>query len=402
MATVEIELRNYKRGNGLQPLVLRVTAGKVVSRKNTGLYIKESEWDANKRRVNRKHPHWARLNDALDVLVKEAESFKADAIRDRQPVNPAEVNAKVFATTDFYEAVDKKIASFSEDQGNSADKYRKMVRHLKNFAPTLLVEEITPAFLSKFKIYLETKGKEVKDQAGTKRVGLAHNTIVTTLSCVRAVINTLDLKGANPFDKSTVGTWRKGKSEGLDIDDIRRLRTYIPSGRWDSLAKDTFLFSFYAAGMRSGDVLDLAWSEIKKDRIIYDQGKKKNAEDEDISVPLNDVTREILSRYDRSTPTVFNLTKTPGGGRLAVNERKQIQAEINRFLKIIAQRVGITKSIQFKLARKSFATIANEMSQYAKVYSIQQAMGHSKISTTEIYLGNDNKAIDELCRVVYG
>lgn len=45
MATAEVELRNYKRKNGLQPLVLRVTAGSVVSRKNTGLYIKEAEWD---------------------------------------------------------------------------------------------------------------------------------------------------------------------------------------------------------------------------------------------------------------------------------------------------------------------------------------------------------------------
>lgn len=43
MATVEVELRNYERKNGLRPLVLRITAGCKVSRKNTGLFIKENE-----------------------------------------------------------------------------------------------------------------------------------------------------------------------------------------------------------------------------------------------------------------------------------------------------------------------------------------------------------------------
>lgn len=398
MATVEVELRNYKKKNGTQPLVLRISSGDKISRKNTGLYILEKEWDPEKHRVNRKHPRWTQLNDALDVLCKEAEGIKADIIRDRAVVTPKAVIKKVFATRDFYEAVQKKIESFGPEQAGSVYNYQKFITRVKAFAPTLAIEEITPELIEEFKTHLKTKGKG-KDANGVWQ-GYSHNTVVETLTKMKVVLNDIDLKGGNPFDKVTVGSYKGAKVKELNLEDIQKIRTYIPRGKWESIAKDTFLFSFYAAGMRSSDVLQLRWSDIKGNRIVYDQQKKADTDKSELSIPLNQFTRDILARYDRSTPTVFNVLTLSGGSKAALDQRKKIQAAITTSLKLIAFRCGITTEVSFKLARTSFGRIANEVSG-RNVYGIQQAMGHTKIATTEIYLGSDNRAVDELLQVVY-
>jgi len=89
------------------------------------------------------------------------------------------------------------------------------------------------------------------------------------------------------------------------------------------IAKDAFLFSFYAAGMRSSDVLQLRWSDIKEDRIIYSQQKKADSDGAELSIPLNQFTRDILERYDRSTPTVFNVLDLSGGTKAVVGGTKE-------------------------------------------------------------------------------
>jgi integrase len=415
MATVEIELRKYNKRktkvvngkkvtvedkNSLRPLVLRVTSGSKVSRKNTGLYIRPEEWDALKRRVNRKHPEWSRLNDALDALVKEAEGIKADIIKDRQLVTPERVTKAVFSTRDFYALAEEKKNSFGKEQAGSVGTYERAIARVKAFAgPTLAIEEINDTWVKSFKKWLQESAPNEKAEKGK---GYAHNTVVSTLRKVKSIIGEAGIKGENPFEKVTIGSYRRAKDEPLELEEIKLLERYIPRGKWEQIAKDTALFSFYSFGMRSADVLQLKWSNIKKGRIVYDQNKKANNSDEPtLSIPLNRFTEEILKRYDRTTETVFNLVTKFGGSKEAMKERERIQASIGGALTLMCLRAGIDKHVNFKLLRRSFAHIANQLSG-RNVYAIQTAMDHKDIKTTEIYLGKDLRAIDELCATVYG
>lgn len=388
MATVEVELRNYKRKNGQQPLVLRVTAGSAISRRNTGLYILEKEWDSAKRRVNRKHPQFAVLNDALDRLCKDAEGAKAEAIKERVPVRPSAVINDVFGTRDFYVAAEAKKKTFT-DRGkyNSEKNYTSMISLLRNYSPTLSIEDITPKFLEGYRAHLQKLEK-------------APNTITYHLGKIKAVLNTVDLKGESPFKKFKVGTYTRSLEQILTMEDINKIRNYIPKGKWQQAAKDTFLFSFYAAGMSSSDVLQLKWSQINKGRIKFGRNKVKDSTGIQLNLPINKVLQSILDRQNQEGETVFGLATMFGQERAACREREKIQALINRALKAISLNAGVGKSITFKMARTAFAQIANEVS-CRNVYGIQQAMGHTKIATTEIYLGSDSRAVDELLQVVY-
>jgi integrase len=366
------------------PLVLRITSGSKVSRKNTGLYIRADEWDAKKRQVSRKHPEYARLNDALLSLIREAEGLKADAIRNRTGVAPGQIMKQVFASQDFYEAAES--YGKSKAKYNTAKSFTALVTLLKEFAPTLMINEITPQFLADYKAFLQSKGK-------------AHNTIITHLGRIRTVLRSVDLKGQNPFNKFTIGMARPAKSPELTMEDIQQLVDYVPKNRGEANARDTFLFSFYAAGMRSTDVLQLQWADIQKDRIRFDPNKTLDSSRASLSIPLNEVTRSILEGRDKTTKTVFNLVQLIGDSKDAVKARGRVQGLINGSLKVISMNT-IKKPLNFKMARTAFAQIANEASQ-RNVYGIQQAMGHSKISTTEIYLGADARAVDELLAAVY-
>jgi len=99
------------------------------------------------------------LNDALDALCKDAEGIKADTVRDRALGTPTSVIKKVFATRDFYEATNRKIETFDKEPHGSTDGYRKMMARLREYAPPLAIEEITPEFIEGFKTHLTMKGK---------------------------------------------------------------------------------------------------------------------------------------------------------------------------------------------------------------------------------------------------
>ena len=58
-------------------------------------------------------------------------------------------------------------------------------------------------------------------------------------------------------------------------------------------------------------------------------------------------------------------------------------AVVNRHLKVIAEQAGIKKGLHFHTARHTFATIS--LSLGADLKTISKLLGHSRVTTTEIY-----------------
>jgi len=59
---------------------------------------------------------------------------------------------------------------------------------------------------------------------------------------------------------------------------------------------------------------------------------------------------------------------------------------INKYLKIIAEKAGITKNVTFHIARHSFARIAKDKA--VDNLHLKNILGHSDITITERYMGN--------------
>lgn len=389
MATYSFVLSDHKKKNGKQSIRLRVTS-KDVQYHKTGFEVIEKDWDAKKERVKSSHPNSTGINEALTIQLNKAEKAFADYGKEGVVPNAAQIINRAFSSHDFFKILQEYIDQFTERQDATRDSYITLKNILTEWYGRLDIEDITVEFLKGFKRKLIADEKK-------------HNTYTKRLSNLRTVFNQAPFKPVeNPFDKFNVGTYEKSGSEPLTVEDIHLLWNYKPTSKSERLARDTFLFSYYAAGMRSSDVLLLEWDEIGPRHIVYSQAKKEHLGGAKLRIPTNSYLDAILKGYDRNTETVFNAVPALRKDNYPIvkKEIESRQATINRYLKLIAQKVGITKHIMFKLARTTFADIANKKSQ-RDVYGIQQALGHTKISTTEIYLGNDQTAIDELLKKVY-
>ena len=390
MASFELELKDQPNKRGECPVVLRVISNRVIKRKTTGIRVEKKYWDKDKSKIKSSHVNSVEYNSILSDILNKAASSHAVKMKTNMNVSGAEIIKDIFQTHDFKQIIQNKIDSLnSPETFRTQKKYITLKNLVNSFHPSPLdIESIDADFVNGFKKWLIAEGK-------------SHNTVVNRVGSLRSVFNDSGLKLPSPFDEKavTVGSWKASGDEPLSPDEIKVLWNYKSNIRTECDARDLFLFSFYTAGMRSNDVLLLDWNEVTDTEIIYRPDKVRKTTAIKLTIPLNKYSREILSRYQKGTPTVFNKIKALNG-IACLKEVESRQSIINGSLKIIALKTGIGKNLKFKLARTTFAAIANKNSG-RNIYGIKQAMGHSKISTTEIYLGNDTSAIGELLKKVY-
>lgn len=160
-------------------------------------------------------------------------------------------------------------------------------------------------------------------------------------------------------------------------------RQYLTKEELDRLAatpfqnadvKNSFLFSCLT-GLRFTDVITLTWSEIieEKDRMYV--ATMMDKPDRMIYIPLNASARKLIGERGIATDLLFP----------SVKHNRSVNRAISRWV----ARAGIQKHITFHNARHTFAT--QLLSNDVDIYTTQKLLGHTNISTTEIYA----KLVDE-------
>ncbi len=167
---------------------------------------------------------------------------------------------------------------------------------------------------------------------------------------------------------------------------IRKERTYLTSGELQTieekeftierlqLIKDLFVFSCYT-GLSYGDVMNLTKDSI----CIGIDGKKwissyRQKTSIPVRIPLLPKAREIINDY-KDHPNTF-ATK-----RIFPSISNQ---KLNSYLKEIADVCHINKNLTFHIARHTFATTVT-LSNGVPIETVSKLLGHSKITTTQIY-----------------
>lgn len=399
MASFKFVISKYQKQDGTHSVDLRITIARKHKDIPTGYCIKPKDWNPANGRVKPSNKNFTEINDSLEVKRLNAERTYAKLDKNTMPPTLQQVVKGLNTPHDFYEVAKLKIAMHREaGQIGTADKVTTQVGIIRAFAPDLKLEQVTPELIIAFKNHL----KNTKNRIGKK---YAVNTITGILSSFRAIYNYAGIKTSDidPFRVAKVGTYRASGGVPLAESEIDKIWNYIPSGKWEKLARSTFLFSYYALGMRSADVLKIRWDNVGDDGYItYSPGKTKTTTGKVLYVPLNSWLLKIIEGQERTHDTIFGIiTATSDDPKELDRQIGNAQTEINSNLKKIAARVGIDKPIKFKLARTTLADIANKKTG-RNIYGIQQSLGHSRIATTEIYLGDDKTAVDEVAKAVYG
>jgi integrase/recombinase XerD len=166
----------------------------------------------------------------------------------------------------------------------------------------------------------------------------------------------------------------------LSIEEVSRLLEVPDTGTTIGKRDKAILELMYATGMRISEVAHLKLSDVYLDEgflRVFGKGGKERI------VPFNEISRDCLRDYlDFSRPALVKLARPE---QIFVNYSGEIFSRqgLWKMIKAYGLRVGLASRLTPHVLRHSFATHLVEKG--ADLRSVQMLLGHSSITTTEIY-----------------
>jgi len=167
----------------------------------------------------------------------------------------------------------------------------------------------------------------------------------------------------------------------LSLTDINRIIAAIESNSDLGKRNHCIIEVLYGCGLRVSELIDLKISNINfKEQYIKVNGKGNKTR----FVPLADYTAELLETYIKEVRSKSKINKKYED-TLFLNSRGTSMSRVIVFLiiKELTDKAGVSKKISPHTFRHSFAT--HLLQNGADLRYIQEMLGHSSITTTEIY-----------------
>lgn len=213
---------------------------------------------------------------------------------------------------------------------------------------------------------------------------LKSSSLARKLTAVRVFFRYLVREQRRADDPTSLlmGAKRQRRLPGtLSGPEVERLLQAPTGGDAFALRDRAILEVFYASGLRVSELARLELSQIDLEQgyvRVFGKGSKERI------VPLGRRAAEAVQVYlSAGRPHFVRSKKT--GGQLFLSERGGALSRVMLWVlvKRYAQKAGITQTVKPHLLRHSFAT--HLLGGGADLRSIQEMLGHSNISTTEIY-----------------
>ncbi|EJL71125.1 site-specific tyrosine recombinase XerD [Chryseobacterium populi] len=167
----------------------------------------------------------------------------------------------------------------------------------------------------------------------------------------------------------------------LSLPDINRIIGAIEISSDLGKRNQCIIEVLYGCGLRVSELIDLKISNINfKENYIKIHGKGNKTR----FVPLADYTAELLGNYIREVRSKSKINKKYED-TLFLNSRGTSMSRVIVFLiiKELTDKAGVSKKISPHTFRHSFAT--HLLQNGADLRYIQEMLGHSSITTTEVY-----------------
>ncbi len=176
----------------------------------------------------------------------------------------------------------------------------------------------------------------------------------------------------------------------LTVDEIDRLIGSIDESVPSGFRDRTMIELLYATGLRVSELVNLKINDINlENRFIISMGKGKKQR----MVPFGEKAYSYLTGYLEDVRPV--MLKGKRHWFVFVNRFGDCMSRIGFFknVKKIARKAGISKNISPHTLRHSFAT--HLLDNNADLRIVQELLGHSNISTTQIYTAVTKKKLKD-------
>jgi len=391
--TFNVEINHTPRTDGLHTISIRLTQNRKHRRIATELNLRKPDFNKDA-----KYGYWIRASEPRNIAFNKILSDRINAYKAKysslleKGIYPSLVELIVHLTSNHspsFIAFYKKEISRYEKIGKyrTAEKHQFILNKLEHYLQTkknrtdLNFNELTVPFLTEYEAYLKND------------LGNHQNTYYTDFKNIRtiyrnAIYQQVVEQHTYPFFQVKLHQIPsvKEKLSPDEVVNIQKVKLMEGTAMWHT--RNYFLFSYYCAGMRWGDVCILKWSNITNEkRLRYIMSKNHKL----VDMELPEQALAILKHYNipdvRDSDYIFPLLKkrkdysNPRVLKKSISSKNTV---IDRELKNIAGLGHIRINLTFHISRHSFA-----FHLYLKtkdVNAVQTALRHSSLQETQKYL----------------
>ena len=388
--------KSKRLSNGESPLMLQVSKGGKRQYQSLGVSVNPKFWDFSKNKPKSNCPNreyilklilnkQAELQQRMLELNAEQKEYTTTTL-----LHDEHRKFELKTVKQFYQELIEQYKA-NEKCGNRLI-YKSSYNSINVFTNGNLeipFSAIDVAWLNKYEKWLRSKGnKETTMSLMFRTLRSAYNKAIESKYARKSDYPFNDYR-ISKFDVST-------EKRAIAKADVLKFSTDVHSigkQQYVQLSKDIFIFSYLCGGINFTDIANLT-----KDNII--EGKRlhyiRQKTGKLIKLGLSEEALKIIKRYAvESKGYLFpilnaQLHKTPLQKQ---NRIHKMLGKVNKNLKLLAAQLGVEANLTTYVARHSFASVLKKSG--VNIALISEALGHSDLTTTQIYLDSfDNEQID--------
>jgi len=157
--------------------------------------------------------------------------------------------------------------------------------------------------------------------------------------------------------------------------------------------RDKAMLEFaYATGMRVTEIISLNIEDVKLEEgyVVCKTGSKER------NIPLGKISLKALEEYIEDSRPILIKTESEKALFVNINGRRLTRQGFWKIVKFYKEQAHITKEITPHVLRHSFAT--HLLQNGAELKAIQTMLGHSDISSTQVYMQFQDESIKNVYR----
>jgi site-specific recombinase XerD len=277
------------------------------------------------------------------------------------------------------------------------ENYHHYISRFLDWSGVKTPEGITLDVVRKYRIYLnrfqDEKSKELKK--------ITQNYHIIALRSFIKYLSKRDISVLSA-EKIEVGKNPATMVEFLDPSELERLLGSTNSEDAKSPRDRAILELLFSAGLRVSELTSINRDQVNlKNQEFSVRGKGGKVRIVFISDTAKEALGKYLSKRTDIDPALF--VRLPKKGAKETDKKGNLritQRSIQRIVKYYATKAGIVKDVHPHTLRHSFAT--DLLANGADIRSVQAMLGHSSITTTQIYTHVTNQGLKDIHKKFHG
>lgn len=273
----------------------------------------------------------------------------------------------------------------------TAENYEHYLNRFVEFTGDIVVDKITSEVVRKYRLWLNRYKNDNEDELATITQGYH----LIALRGFLGYLSKRDIVSLSP-EKIELPKIARKQVTFLHFDEVQRLLEQIDLASESGLRDRAIIELLFSSGLRVSELVNLNRDHVNTKRREF-MVRGKGQKDRPVFIGEASALRVedyLATRLDNLPPLFLSYSRN-NLSSMTGDYRRLTARSIQRMITKYARLAGITKHVSPHTMRHSFAT--DLLMNGADIRSVQSMLGHSSISTTQVY----THVTDQHLREVY-